>query len=97
MEGLKILSKTGGIPPDTDRILFATVIILTMLAIVFLANYHTKTVCAIGIAVALIMICVAINRDVIIKVTPTEEKYYIDVTKYEVMGIDGDIFTLREK
>ena len=107
MEGLKILSEEmiknfGG---DT---LFPFLIFLGILILIFgicLISYYGSVEVEslieilIGVTILIVSIVGSINNTYYkknIKVTPIEDKYFIDATKYKVVKVEGEIIYLED-
>ena len=107
MEGVKILSEEmikifGG---DT---LFPFLILLGAVVLVFgicLISYYGSVEVEslieifIGITLVIVSIVGGINNTYYeknIKVTPIEDKYFIDATKYKVVKVEGEIIYLKD-
>ena len=103
MEGVKILSEEmiknfGG---DT---LFPFLILVGAVVLVFgicLISYYgfVEVEILIGITLVIVSIIGSINNTYYeknIKVTPIEDKYFIDITKYKVVKIEGEIIYLKD-
>ena len=107
MEGLKILSEEmirvfGG---DTIfPILIVVGLFLLVFGILFLVYYYGfeegfATMALSGAVLLIISVAGSIGNTYYkknIKVTPTEDKYFIDATKYKVIKIEGEIIYLKD-
>ena len=57
------------------------------------------------LAVLLVVVCVLVllvthkytEQKAELKVSPIQDDYHIDISKYEIVGQEGSIFTVREK
>ena len=107
MEGLKILSEEmiknfGG---DT---LFPFLIFLGILILIFgicLISYYgfVEVESIVEILIGVMLVTISIIGSVgntyyekNIKVTPIEDKYFIDATKYKVVKVEGEIIYLKD-
>ena len=107
MEGLKILSEEmiknfGG---DT---LFPFLIFLGILILIFgicLISYYgfVEAASIVEILIGVMLVTISIIGSVgntyyekNIKVTPIEDKYFIDATKYKVVKVEGEIIYLKD-
>ena len=107
MEGLKILSEemTKNFGGDT---LFPFLIFLGILILIFgicLISYYgsVEVESLIEILIGVTMLMAYIIGSVSntyyeknIKVTPIEDKYFIDATKYKVIKVEGEIIYLKD-
>ena len=107
MEGLKILSEEmirffGG---DTIfPILIVVGLFLLVFGILFLVYYYGfeegfATVALSGAVLLIISVAGSIGNTYYkknIKVTPIEDKYFIDTTKYKVVKVEGEIIYLED-
>ena len=107
MEGLKILSEEmiknfGG---DTlYPILIVAGLFLLVFGILFLVYYYGfeegfATVALFGAMLVIVSIVGSVENTYYeknIEVTPIEDKYFIDITKYEVIKTKGEIIYLKD-
>ena len=107
MEGLKILSEEmvkifGG---DTIfPILIVVGLFLLVFGVLFLVYYYGfeegfATVALSGAVLLIISVAGSIGNTYYeknIKVTPIEDKYFIDATKYKVVKVEGEIIYLKD-
>ena len=107
MEGLKILSEEmvrifGG---DTIfPILIVVGLFLLVFGILFLVYYYGfeegfATVALSGAVLFIISIAGSVGNTYYeknIKVTPIEDKYFIDATKYKIVKVEGEIIYLED-
>ena len=107
MEGVKILSEEM-IRNFGGETLFPFLIFLGILILIFgicLISYYGFVVVAIivEILIGVMLVTISIIGSVgntyyekNIKVTPTEDKYFIDATKYKVIKVEGEIIYLKD-
>ena len=107
MEGLKILSEGmvrifGG---DTIfPILIVVGLFLLVFGVLFLVYYYGfeegfATVALSGAVLLIISIAGSVGNTYYkknIKVTPIEDKYFIDATKYKIVKVEGEIIYLED-
>ena len=104
MSDFKILSEEVlNIPPDWFICLFPIVIIVGIISLVLLANEYKLITCVFLILFFLGFLFIAITSDKVeteikqYKVTPIIESYHIDLTKYEILEVEQNIITIRER
>ena len=107
MEGVKILSEEM-IRNFGRETLFPFLIFLGILILIFgicLISYYGSVEVAsiveilIGVTMLMASIIGSINNTYYeknIKVTPIEDKYFIDATKYKVVKVEGEIIYLKD-
>ena len=107
MEGLKILSEemTRVFGGDTlYPILIVAGLFLLVFGILFLVYYYGfeegfATVALFGAMLVIVSIVGSVENTYYeknIEVTPIEDKYFIDITKYEVIKTKGEIIYLKD-
>lgn len=105
MEGLKILNEIN-VSRYSATVILISIFIITMVVILAIIGLKEED-CGHSIfftVIALLMIFAMMtgikedrdNPQKVLKVTPIEDKYFIDITKYEVIDIEGEIITLKE-
>lgn len=104
MEGVKILSKEViNIPPDWYICLLPIVAITGIVSLVLLASGCERISCIFFLLFFLSTFFISKKKDVVeteikqYKITPTTENYHIDLTKYEVLKVEQNIITIRER
>ena len=107
MEGVKILSE-GMIKTFGGDTLFPFLIFLGILILIFgicLISYYgfVEAASIVEILIGVMLVTISIIGSVgntyyekNIKVTPIEDKYFIDATKYKVVKVEGEIIYLED-
>lgn len=107
MNGLEILSERVVNPPIVMPILVSILLIglaIVCLVVALSGDAEELTIvfvlfCALSVSGA-IGIIFDVGNDkpyIIYKVSPTQEEYYIDLDKYEILNKEGKIIELKEK
>ena len=106
MEGVKILSEEmikifGGNTLFPFLIVVGILILIFGICLIFSCGFEVANIIEIFIGVTLVIVSIvgSINNtyhEKTIKVTPIEDKYFIDATKYKVVKIEGEIIYLED-
>ena len=106
MEGLKILSEEmirnfGGDTLFPFLIFLGAVILAFGICLISYYGFEEANTIEIFIGITLVIVSIvgSINNtyyEKTIKVTPIEDKYFIDATKYKVVKVEGEIIYLKD-
>ena len=106
MEGVKILSEEmirnfGGDTLFPFLIFLGILILIFGIFFFFFCGFEVANIIVIFIGISLVIVSIvgSINNTYYeknIKVTPIEDKYFIDATKYKVVKVEGEIIYLKD-
>ena len=106
MEGLKILSEEmikifGGGTLFPFLIFLGILILIFGICLISYCGFEVANIIEIFIGITLVIVSIvgSINNTYYeknIKVTPIEDKYFIDATKYKVIKVEGEIIYLKD-
>lgn len=106
MEGVKILSEVmikivGGDTLFPFLIFLGLIILISGICLIFYYGFKVENIIEIliGAIIFIVSIIASINNTYYeknIKVTPIEDKYFIDATKYKVVKVEGEIIYLKD-
>ena len=106
MEGVKILSEEmikifGGGTIFPFLIFLGILILIFGICLIFSCGFEVANIIEIFIGVTLVIVSIVGSvRNTCykknIKVTPIEDKYFIDATKYKVVKVEGEIIYLKD-
>lgn len=106
MEGVKILSEEmvkifGGDTLYPFLIFLGILILIFGICLIFSCGFEVANIIEIFIGVTLVIVSIVGSIDNTyyeknIKVTPIEDKYFIDATKYKVVKVEGEIIYLED-
>lgn len=102
LEGLKILSES--IRDSTEEFWVMVAFIGTIIFILAIIGYiEEQKSCFISVIIILIL-AIPLGFDILnepsvkqLKVTPIEDKYYIDLNKWNIINTESEIITIEEK
>lgn len=106
MEGVKILSEEmikifGGNTLFPFLIFLGILILIFGICLISYCGFEVANIIEIFIGITLVIVSIvgSINNTYYeknIKVTPIEDKYFIDATKYKVVKVEGEIIYLED-
>lgn len=106
MEGVKILSEEmikifGGNTLFPFLIFLGILILIFGICLISYCGFEVANIIEIFIGITLVIVSIVgiINNTYYeknIKVTPIEDKYFIDATKYKVVKVEGEIIYLED-
>ena len=106
MEGVKILSEEmikifGGGTIFPFLIFLGILILIFGICLIFSCGFEVANIIEIFIGVTLVKVSIVGSvgntyYEKNIKVTPIEDKYFIDATKYKVVKVEGEIIYLKD-
>ena len=106
MEGVKILSEEmikifGGNTLFPFLIFLGILILIFGICLISYCGFEVANIIEIFIGITLVKVSIvgSINNTYYeknIKVTPIEDKYFIDATKYKVIKVEGEIIYLKD-
>ena len=106
MEGVKILSEEmikifGGDTLFPFLIFLGILILIFGICLISCCGFEVANIIEIFIGITLVIVSIvgSINNTCYeknIKVTPIEDKYFIDITKYEVIKTKGEMIYLKD-
>lgn len=106
MEGVKILSEEmirvfGGDTIFPFLIFLGILILIFGISLLFYYGDETKNIfiTLVGATILMVSIIGSVGNtcyEKYIKVTPIEDKYFIDATKYQVIKVEGEIIYLKD-